>query len=580
MRTEMAMKMVTKLGKPQIRACTFFLSVVLSQAIHADSTYQKQTLSTIEFIENVFSSSYAPRDWKAKQSGWNIEDEANKARASVLGLGSDLNIKSAQKILRKLVGSTRDYHVGISFHASERATLPIEIRSAEGKFFIVWIDRDKLPEKSFPLLVGDEVTGFNGKPIVEERNRILAEIDQNVFETDQVLAEMYLTRRVASRGIAVPRGPVDLEVTRNKDGKIQTLIHQLTWDYQEEKIKVNSLAAEPINIVPSSGTRSIASWQMLPGFWKDLVSSKSLNQTNPHMLGARQSFVPSLGQIFWQTEKENKFHAYIFRAEGGGIYGYVRIPSYMAGDDEVKDFLSIVKRMEESTDAMVIDQVNNPGGSVFYLYSLVAMLTDKPMLTPKHRMIITQADVAGALETLKGLEKVANEEEAKKVLGATLGGYPVSYQLSQFFKEYMQFIVEQWNQGVHLSSPFYLGLDKIMPHPEGSYTKPILVLINEFDFSGGDFFPAILQDNHRATLLGVRTAGAGGYVNGVEFPNLLGVAGFSFTGSIAERVDLNPIENLGVTPDVKYPLTAEDMKNGFASYKKKILEQLKLLVAK
>jgi C-terminal processing protease CtpA/Prc len=252
----------------------------------------------------------------------------------------------------------------------------------------------------------------------------------------------------------------------------------------------------------------------------------------------------------------------------------------MAGDDEVKDFLSIVKRMEESTDAMVIDQVNNPGGSVFYLYSLVAMLTDKPMLTPKHRMIITQADVAGALETLKGLEKVANEEEAKKVLGATLGGYPVSYQLSQFFKEYMQFIVEQWNQGVHLSSPFYLGLDKIMPHPEGSYTKPILVLINEFDFSGGDFFPAILQDNHRATLLGVRTAGAGGYVNGVEFPNLLGVAGFSFTGSIAERVDLNPIENLGVTPDVKYPLTAEDMKNGFASYKKKILEQLKLLVAK
>lgn len=576
MRTER----VTKRLNQQIGTWIFFLSVILSQAIRADSTYQKQTLSTIEFIENVFSSSYAPRDWKAKQSGWNIEDEANKARASVLGLGSDLNIKSAQKILRKLVGSTRDYHVGISFHASERATLPIEIRSAEGKFFIVWIDRDKLPEKSFPLLVGDEITGFNGKPVAEERNQILAEIDQNVFETDQVLAEMYLTRRVASRGISVPRGPIELEVTRNKDGKVQTLIHQLTWEYQEEKIKFNSLAAEPTNIVPSIGTRSLASWQMLPGFWKDLVSSKSLNQTNPHMLGARQSFVPSLGQIFWQTEKENKFHAYIFKAEGGGIYGYLRIPSYVAGGEEAKEFLSIVKRMEESTDAMVIDQVNNPGGSVFYLYSLVAMLTDKPMLTPKHRMIITQSDVADALETLKSLEKVANEDEAKKVLGATIGGYPVSYQLSQFFKGYMQFIVEQWNQGVHLSSPFYLGIDKIMPHPDGRYTKPILVLINEFDFSGGDFFPAILQDNQRATLLGVRTAGAGGYVNGVEFPNLLGVAGFSFTGSIAERVDLNPIENLGVTPDVKYPLTAEDMKNGFASYKKKILEQLKLLVAK
>lgn len=575
-----AIKMVSKPLKQQIRAWIFFLSVILSQAIHANSTYQKQTLSAIDFIENVFSSSYAPRDWKAKQSGWNIEDEANKARASALGLGSDLNIKSAQKILKKLVGSTQDYHVGISFHSSERATLPIEIRSAEGKFFVVWIDRDKLPEKSFPLLVGDEITGFNGKPVVEERNKVLAEIDQNVIETDQVLAEMYLTRRVASRGISVPRGPIELEVTRNKDGKVQSLIHQLTWEYQEEKIKFNSLAGEFTKRESSDGSRFLPSWQMLPGFWKGLTSSKSLIQTNPHMLGARESFVPSLGQIFWQTEKENKFHGYVFKAEGGGIYGYVRIPSYMAGEDEAKEFLSIVKRMEESTDAMVIDQVNNPGGSVFYLYSLVAMLTDKPMLTPKHRMIITQADVAMALQSLKSYEKITNEEEAKKVLGATIGGYPVSYQLVQFFKEYMQFTVDQWNQGVNLSSPFYLGIDKIMPHPDGRYTKPILVLINEFDFSGGDFFPAILQDNRRATLMGVRTAGAGGYVHGLEFPNLLGIEGFSFTGSIAERVDLNPIENLGVTPDVKYPLTAEDMKNNFASYKTKILEQLKLLVAK
>ncbi|MBK8204254.1 MAG: protease-like activity factor CPAF [Bdellovibrionales bacterium] len=446
---------------------------------------------------------------------------------------------------------------------------------------MVWVDRDKLPEKTFPLLVGDEVTRFNGKPIIEERNQILADIDQNVLETDQVLAEMYLTRRLSARGgVSVPRGPVELEVTRVKDGKVQTLIHQLTWDYQQEKIKYNSLAQNSRNFESPKGLHAFTNWQMLPGFWKSLESSMNLGQENQHMFGTRKSFVPSLGQIFWQTEKESNFHAYIFRPEGGGIYGYIRIPSYMAGDDEAKEFLSIVKRMEESTDAMVIDQVNNPGGSVFYLYSLVAMLTDKPMYTPKHRMTITQADVAESLEMLQSLEKVTNEEEAKKVLGPTIGGYPVSYQVSQFFKEYTQFTIEQWNQGVRLSSPFYLGIDKIMPHPDGRYTKPILVLINEFDFSGGDFFPAILQDNRRATLLGVRTAGAGGYVRGVAFPNQLGITDIVFTGSIAERVDLNPIENLGVTPDVKYPLTAEDMKSGFSPYKKKILEELKLLIAK
>ena len=262
------------------------------------------------------------------------------------------------------------------------------------------------------------------------------------------------------------------------------------------------------------------------------------------------------------------------------LLGYVRIPSYMAEDEHSAEFLEIVKKMEEQTDALVIDQVNNPGGSVFYLYSLVAMLTDRPMATPLHRITITQEEVQEAAKDLKTLEKITNEEEAIKELGETVGGYPVSYQLAQFFKENARFILDQWKSGARLTSPYYLGIDKIMPHPKGHYTKPILILINESDFSGGDFFPAIMQDNQRATLMGVRTAGAGGYVGNVEFPNLLGIAGFSITGSLAERVDKNPIENLGVKPDVDYKLTVDDMKKGYEPYKIKILEQLKTLLGK
>ena len=55
-------------------------------------------------------------------------------------------------------------------------------------------------------------------------------------------------------------------------------------------------------------------------------------------------------------------------------------------------------------------------------------------------------------------------------------------------------------------------------------------------------------------------------MNRVQIPNSFGLELFSFTGSIAERVDLNPIENLGIRPDAELAFTPEDLAQNFQHY--------------
>jgi hypothetical protein len=219
---------------------------------------------------------------------------------------------------------------------------------------------------------------------------------------------------------------------------------------------------------------------------------------------------------------------------------------------------------------MVIDQVNNPGGSVFYLYSLASMLATQPLVTPLHRMAIDQASAFSALNEIDELETIKNDDDAQKKLPSQAIGFPVTYEFAKFMLSYSKFIVSEWNAGHKLSNPYWIGgVDHINP-AKVHYSKPILLLINHLDFSGGDFFPTILQDNKRVTILGSQTAGAGGYVNDVELPNNVGINAFRVTQSIAVRQEGQPIENLGVKPDIAYEMTVEDFTQNFAPYVKAI----------
>ena len=527
---------------------------------------EDQMKGLLDQVSNTLYSDYAPYLWKNDHSDWSLFDELAKAKDKVTG---SMRLKDYQRVVRDFVRTTHDYHVSALFYSTERATLPIRMKGASGRYFISWIDRHKLPLTEFPFHIGDEVLTYDGL-LVDERVKKLQseEVSGACKETDRMIAELLLSSRSGVLAHVVPQGEVVLEILSKQDKKKHRAA--VAWEYEKEKIlpppfKAPLLAAKPSN-------------NHIKEFSSPLA--KTLYTMNVG-LGDRKSFVPNLGKITWKTSPKANFHAYIFLDEKGRSIGYIRLPHYMAGEVEAQEFGELISFMNNQTAALVIDQVDNPGGSVLYLYALASMLSEEPLAIPTHRCSLTQETLMGALQLIEWLDGVKTEREATHLLGETVffTGYPSSLEVVEQMIYNCYVLMNEWNQGRFLTDPLYLyGISSLNPHPYFCYSGKILVLINALDVSGGDFFPAILQDNKRATLFGSRTAGAGGYVQRTEFANRFGISALYYTGSLAERSTKKPIEDLGVTPDIFYSVTVDDLQNNYRGYQSAVLEALETLL--
>lgn len=560
---------------------------------------KKQMILDLEVIKHHFEVAYAPLDWKKEQVGFDLDLAFETAKAQILETPA-ITTKQFQMIVKHFIRATKDYHVDVHFYSTEAASLPFTIRGAEGRYFIDWIDPLRLPSSHFSVKVGDELLQFDERLIGEAVKDLIAEAGKKSNErTDQRTAEIKLTQRTGMAGDHVPKGSIMISTRSKASGKVDTC--QLHWSYTPEHI------SSPLDFLESLDFFSSISWDVKEAPRLEIPRVSMANPLHEDEarhsadrlggVGSKKSFVPVLGETIWEIENEPKeegsslayWNAYIYRHASGKAIGYIRIPHYDESRSLIKEFGEIINHMDQHTDALVIDQLHNFGGYVDYMYGLASILAVEPLQAPYHRIKITQKEALVAyskLEMIKLIELVLlnkesedeqtddknrdgddekNDEHQDKAPKSNEN--PINFQELMFLKSYYQLILEDWNRGVTLTRPTpILGVDRINPHAKYHYTKPIVMLIDEMDFSGGDFMPAILQDNRRALLFGSRTAGAGGFVFSFQFPNNHGIGKCSYTGSIAERSGTAKIENVGVTPDIQYHLTPSDIQNGYQGY--------------
>lgn len=596
---------------------TICLSSDMAQGL-ATSSHQDM-INDLEVAKYNIVLKYAPAEWKEKLFGWELENSFELAKNRIL-TEKPKSTKEFHAIVNEFFGSTQDYHVTALYYSTEWSMFPFLVNHAKGRYFISGIgtnlslqsgdgifehdeiDSKDLVAKMKGIKIGDEIIAIDGVPIKTYIDNLIIENYNGDFSpTGHAMAYKNIFTRQGVYGQKVPKGTFKL--TLKHDGENSTAVYTLSWFHVAEWVKDRVIRSQMPMKVPDfslfpdhyplhrDGT-SLASTKSFLNKDYSVAKAKKLSSKKKNAPSKEKEkkeeedlrekgFLPTLGEKVWETKNHSFLYAYIYKNSQGRQIGYIYLPTFsFVGDSAfnmMKELIATIKRMNAKSEALVIDINDNTGGNLLYMYAVLSLLSKTPLETFLQQEIMIQQDVYNAALMYNEIKNT----DAKELLedNSALSGYPVGKKEYNQIMNYAKKLMDYWEQGERLTPPLYVfGMDKIRPNPEAQYTKPIIVLTNEYCFSCADFFPGILQDNKRATIFGAKTAGAGGYVRRYPHLSMFGIQGYSLTASIAYRLNGEPLENLGVTPDVPYELTINDLQNDFEGYRKALDDQINLIL--
>ena len=565
--------------------------------LHAQLTADQKVFE-MQVLASLYAKQYAPYEWKRDVMNFDLLDLGPwvaRARAAK----DDLDF---YQVLAEYVGSLNDAHDTYFNQSDFVAQLPINVDIYDGKVLIDFVFRSYLPLRDYPFVIGDELISIDGRNVADLLTEF-AKIDSyaNPLSTRRWAADKVTFRAQAQLPRAGELGDTADVVIKQKSGG--TVTYKIKWVKSGTPVKkigpvlsprlsrvvkaaplekaaadqpsyfgttikrLQSMKARPKRAIPqleddATPIEEPISEQLAASTSKVRVDhtlpSNGLNAQVLAYAVIAPVFAPPTGFMRRLGSGRNDFfYSGTFLAQGKRI-GYIRISDFdpSLASFAINQFATEMTYMNANTDGLVLDVMRNPGGSACYAEALFQRITTTPFRTIGVEFRPTLADVIS----------IEQSYDDAVSLGATqneliwLGG--IKRDIEAAYSE---------NRGRTGSLPVCdLTLD-IQPAtnqagvPTG-YSKPAILLIDEFSTSAADAFSAVFQDNKRGPLVGMRTAGAGGVV-------ILGVpVGFYSEGSTSVTAGLlvrpstvnipgfpatNYIENVGVQPDIKVDYMTE-----------------------
>ncbi|WP_321475336.1 S41 family peptidase [uncultured Paludibaculum sp.] len=544
-------------------------------------------------LAGLYAKNYAPYEWKRDVIGfdlYNVKPWLEKVRNSK----DDLEFLD---VCVRYVASLQDSHDEFYISSDFIADMRILVDIYDGKVLIEGVDRTALPRIQFPIGIGDELVSVDGIPVADliEQFAPYAANGSGNPVTRRRLAADALTYRIQSyMPLAGRLGDEAVIVVRDADGVEST--YTVPWvktgtpmlivgpvpGFDLNSAMQKKAAAARVSLPDrgldrmerrttasrlayafSRGNRGIvredaepAEEAYVPEYMRPMKEFQTMQALNPKTDTAGFGFLypvfdPPLNFKFrLGFGSADEFLSGTFTAGAYNI-GFIRIPSMdpTNATTALKQFATEIAYFQANTDGLVIDVMNNGGGSLCYTQSLEQYLFTQPFRGVAYEMRATQTWV-------NFFSYYLGQAKSAKAPDYVIALYQVYLdQVQQALKE---------NRGRTGSLPVCgYTFEDIQPALDNqgavaAYSKPILVLTDEFTLSSGEAFTMMLQDAGRATVFGMRTDGGGGNPGTYDATTYSeGVA--RVTRTFVTRANLvstpgfppaNHMENVGVYPDI------------------------------
>ncbi len=502
-----------------------------------------QKVSDFMQLAGLYAKNYGPYEEKRDVFGFDLY-KIQPWLTEVQQSASDIDFYD---ICVRYVASLQDSHDEFTIESDYDAWLHFNGDIYDGKFLIDFIDRGYLSRSTYKFTFGDQLLSVDGVAVADLLTQFApyaVNAASNPVSRARIAAATITERFQGWYPRATSIGENATVVVKQRDGTTGT--YTIPWDVLGTAVTSEGPVHSPKLSASSSVTRknqmgkrgvdvarahAVTERDLNPwGVWSG-VRAAHVEQPQPRYMAPLKKlrnmrwlstpFVTSGLEPFGSPSpvfdppdgfelrlgagQNDEFLSGTFPV-GKKTVGFIRIASMEPNSEStaLKQFAGEIAYFQANTDGLVVDVMANGGGDGCYSQELASYLIP---------------------HNFRGLEFQ---------LRATLG-----WQV--FFSENLTIAelegAPQWV--INLYSTHLDVVKKALSHDRGmtgslaicgptfdtppatddngnvlSYTKPILVLVDNFTLSAAEIFAMFMQDTKRATIFGTRTDGGGGNVEG------------------------------------------------------------------